>query len=352
MQKSSIFIAVCCIKIIFHSLETLENWTSFVFPFSGEIFLALQTTTSLLKSQKFEVFLKIFFQLFKVKISKSFGSTKTTSCLHLTLQSSPLSSFKNLQTQKQTWRKVYFSVFKYTFQFHPNCGMEERHVYRFAAFCLASLGLCIWCKGSLQCRQFNILQDGSLVDAFESSSFISRKHAQPIMVLHVGFDPLRTFCHGVSGLCLLMDVFIGSGHLCVPAIILTAAEIVHDVSDLCAAVSLIGYHMGRCAAAAFGLTYLCLLAGEFCLWLGTCKYHENCRVTNLQSYKALSNQKLSSPTLTRFLGPVKLPVLPNLKWMLNLKALAKSDLELKVSPESRWREVDETFWWACWRIAL
>lgn len=159
--------------------------------------------------------------------------------------------------------------------------LSQEHMYRISAFFLAASGLYIFMHG-VETQEYKVLDDGSLVDP-QDKNFVSFRYNKPIMSLHVGFDVYRSICYGISSFCLLLDVLVGWGHLTIPALVLSAGEIVNDFSDLCVAVILIAIHIGGYPAAAYGLTYLSILLIEVVLWMGTCKFHESCRILHIES---------------------------------------------------------------------
>lgn len=155
--------------------------------------------------------------------------------------------------------------------------VPNRYFHRFAAFTMAVFGLYIFMKG-VNTDEYKVLDDGSLVDSSQSN-LICFKHTRTILTFKAGFDIYRSISYGVSSLFLLIDLLLHSGYLTLPALVLTAGEIVNDFSDFCLAVVLIFIYIGGYPAAAYGLTYLVLLILEVVVWLGTCKFHANCRLS-------------------------------------------------------------------------
>lgn len=167
-------------------------------------------------------------------------------------------------------------------------------LYRIAAFCLAATGLFIFFHGT-GTREYKVLDDGSLVDPGDKS-FVSFKYTKPIMSLKIGFDVYRSICYGISGFCLLLDLLVGWGHLSVPALLLSAGEIAHDLADLFVAVFLVAANVGAYPAVAYGLTYVSVLLLETLLWLGTCKFHESCRLTGISARRKIQDRPPSFTT--------------------------------------------------------
>ncbi|KAK6642852.1 hypothetical protein RUM43_004354 [Polyplax serrata] len=158
---------------------------------------------------------------------------------------------------------------------------QRRDIHRFAAFSMALFGLYIFLKG-VNTQEYRVLDDGSLVDASEGN-VVRFKHTRAILTFKAGFDVYRSIGYGISSCLLLLDLLLNSGYLTLPALILSAGEIVNDFSDFCLAVVVIGVYLGGYSAAAYGFTYLSLLLLEITVWFGTCKFHETCRITSYEN---------------------------------------------------------------------
>lgn len=152
------------------------------------------------------------------------------------------------------------------------------YLHRLAALVMAVFGIYVFVVGG-STKEYRIFEDGSLIDASDIG-ILAFKEAKAVLTFKAGFDFYRTITFGVSSLFLLLDLVFSSGFLTLPAIVLVGAEILNDFSDFCLAVVLIFIYIGGYSAAAYGITYLSLLVVEFSLWVGTCKFHESCRIAH------------------------------------------------------------------------
>ena len=154
--------------------------------------------------------------------------------------------------------------------------IPNTYLYHTAALTMVIFGFYVFSKG-VKTNEFKVLPDGTLIDS-SSSQFINFRQSKAILTFKTGFDLYHTLAYGLSSLCLLIDLVLHSGYLTLPALILTAGEIVTDLSDFCLAAFVFSFYVNGLSGALYGFIYLCLLIFEIIIWSGTCKFHETCRI--------------------------------------------------------------------------
>ncbi|XP_069685038.1 uncharacterized protein [Periplaneta americana] len=166
------------------------------------------------------------------------------------------------------WKRLSFFA-NVTSVFLP----EKTCFYKTRTITLAVLGLVMSLYGlSAGTTQWTLRSDGSIVN--QDASLISSRYLTPVFTLTLGLSNTYNIVNIISSLALLYGAVRNSELFLLPALVLTAADIIADLSDAVIAATLIAKHIGMLESLMYSAVSTAIIMFETYLWYGVVKFYE------------------------------------------------------------------------------